>query len=258
MGAITNGMAYHGGVRPFCATFFVFSDYMRPAVRLSALSELPVVYQWTHDSIGLGEDGPTHQPVEHLASLRAKPNFTLFRPADAAEATESWRFAMTNVHGPTAIVCSRQKLPVLDRETLAGADGTLRGAYVLADAEGGDPDAILIATGSEVEKALEARALLAEEGVDARVVSMPSWEVFAAQDESYREQVLPPAITARVSIEAAATFGWERWIGDRGIAIGVDRFGASAPGEVNMREYGITARAAAGAVRRLVGEAAPR
>ncbi|HET6638688.1 MAG TPA: transketolase [Gemmatimonadota bacterium] len=258
MGAITNGMAYHGGVRPFCATFFVFSDYMRPAVRLSALSELPVVYQWTHDSIGLGEDGPTHQPVEHLASLRAMPNFTLFRPADAAEATESWRFAMTNVHGPTAIVCSRQKLPVLDRETLAGADGTLRGAYVLADAEGGDPDAILIATGSEVEKALEARALLAEEGVDARVVSMPSWEVFAAQDESYREQVLPPAITARVSIEAAATFGWERWIGDRGIAIGVDRFGASAPGEVNMREYGITARAAAGAVRRLVGEAAPR
>jgi transketolase len=186
------------------------------------------------------------------------PNFTLFRPADAAEATESWRFAMTNVHGPTAIVCSRQKLPVLDRETLAGADGTLRGAYVLADAEGGDPDAILIATGSEVEKALEARALLAEEGVDARVVSMPSWEIFAAQDESYREQVLPPAITARVSIEAAATFGWERWIGDRGIAIGVDRFGASAPGEVNMREYGITARAAAGAVRRLVGEAAPR
>jgi transketolase len=258
MGAITNGMAYHGGVRPFCATFFVFSDYMRPAVRLSALSELPVVYQWTHDSIGLGEDGPTHQPVEHLASLRAMPNFTLFRPADAAEATESWRFAMTNVHGPTAIVCSRQKLPVLDREMLAGADGTLRGAYVLADAEGGDPDAILIATGSEVEKALEARALLAEEGVDARVVSMPSWEVFAAQDESYREQVLPPAITARVSIEAAATFGWERWIGDRGIAIGVDRFGASAPGEVNMREYGITARAAAGAVRRLVGEAAPR
>ncbi len=257
MGAITNGMAYHGGVRPFCATFFVFSDYMRPAVRLSALSELPVIYQWTHDSIGLGEDGPTHQPVEHLASLRAMPNFTLFRPADAAEATESWRFAMTNVHGPTAIVCSRQKLPVLDREALAGAEGTLRGAYVLAHAEG-EPDAILIATGSEVEKALEARALLADEGVDARVVSMPSWDVFAAQDEAYREEVLPPSVTARVSIEAAATFGWERWIGDRGIAIGVDRFGASAPGEVNMREYGITAEAAADAVRRLVREAAAR
>ncbi|HET7693307.1 MAG TPA: transketolase, partial [Gemmatimonadota bacterium] len=221
MGSITNGMAYHGGVRPFCATFFVFSDYMRPAVRLSALSELPVVYQWTHDSIGLGEDGPTHQPVEHLASLRAMPNFTLFRPADAAEATECWRFAMTNVHGPTAIVCSRQKLPVLDRAELAGAEGVLRGAYVLADTDGNEPDAILIATGSEVEKALEARTLLSEEGIDARVVSMPSWEVFAAQDESYREEVLPPAITARVSIEAAATFGWERWIGDRGIAIGV-------------------------------------
>ena len=258
MGSITNGMAYHGGVRPFCATFFVFSDYMRPAVRLSALAELPVVYQWTHDSIGLGEDGPTHQPVEHLASLRAMPNFTLFRPADAAEATESWRFAMTNAHGPTAIVCSRQKLPVLDRESLGGAEGTLRGAYVLADAESGEPDAILIATGSEVEKALEARALLAEEGIDARVVSMPSWEVFAAQKDSYREAVLPPAISARVSIEAAATFGWERWIGDRGIAIGVDRFGASAPGEVNMREYGITAEAAAEAVRRLVRAVAPR
>jgi transketolase len=258
MGSITNGMAYHGGVRPFCATFFVFSDYMRPAVRLSALAELPVVYQWTHDSIGLGEDGPTHQPVEHLASLRAMPNFTLFRPADAAEATESWRFAMTNVHGPTAIVCSRQKLPVLDREALAGAEGTLRGAYVLADAEGGEPEAILIATGSEVERALEARALLAEEGLGARVVSMPSWEVFAAQDESYHEEVLPSTITARVSIEAAATFGWERWIGDRGIAIGVDRFGSSAPGEVNMREYGITAETAAEAVRRVVRETAPR
>ena len=258
MGSITNGMAYHGGVRPFCATFFVFSDYMRPAVRLSALAELPVVYQWTHDSIGLGEDGPTHQPVEHLASLRAMPNFTLFRPADAAEATESWRFAMTNVHGPTAIVCSRQKLPVLDRDTLAGAEGALRGAYVLADAEGGEPDAILIATGSEVEKALEARTLLAEEGLGARVVSMPSWEVFSAQDESYREEVLPASITARVSIEAAATFGWERWVGDRGVAIGVDRFGASAPGEVNMREYGITAEAAAEAVRRLVRAGATR
>jgi transketolase len=256
MGAITNGMAYHGGVRPFCATFFVFSDYMRPAVRLSALAELPVVYQWTHDSIGLGEDGPTHQPVEHLASLRAMPNFTLFRPADAAEAVEAWRYAMTNVYGPTAIVCSRQKLPVLDREVLAGAEGVRRGAYILAEAEGGDPEAILIATGSEVEKALEARALLAEAGVDARVVSMPSWEVFSAQNEAYRDEVLPPVVTARVSIEAAATFGWERWIGDRGIAIGVDRFGASAPGEVVMRKYGITAEAAAEAARRLVGRRA--
>jgi len=258
MGSITNGMAYHGGVRPFCATFFVFSDYMRPAARLAALAELPVIYQWTHDSIGLGEDGPTHQPVEHLASFRAMPNFTLFRPADAAEATEAWRWAMTHLHGPTAIVCSRQKLPVLDRAVLASAEGVRKGAYVLADAEGGDPDVILIATGSEVEKALEARALLADDGVDARVVSMPSWEVFAAQDEGYREEVLPPSVTARVSIEAAATFGWERWIGDHGIAIGVDRFGASAPGEVVMREYRITAEAAADAVRRLVKTAATR
>jgi transketolase len=258
MGSITNGMAYHGGVRPFCATFFVFSDYMRPAARLAAIAELPVVFQWTHDSIGLGEDGPTHQPVEHLASFRAMPNFTLFRPADAAEAVEAWRWAMTHIEGPIAIVCSRQKLPVLDREALAGAEGVRRGAYVLADAGDGEPDAILIATGSEVEVALEARAMLAEEGLEARVVSMPSWEVFAAQDEAYREEVLPPSTAARVSIEAAATFGWERWIGDRGIAIGVDSFGASAPGEVNLREYGITAEAAAEAVRRLVRQAATR
>jgi transketolase len=258
MGSITNGMAYHGGVRPFCATFFVFSDYMRPAARLAAIAELPVVFQWTHDSIGLGEDGPTHQPVEHLASFRAMPNFTLFRPADAAEAVEAWRWAMTHIEGPTAIVCSRQKLPVLDREALAGAEGVRRGAYVLADAESAEPDAILIATGSEVAVALEARAMLAEQGLEARVVSMPSWEVFASQDEAYRDEVLPPSTAARVSIEAAATFGWERWIGDRGIAIGVDRFGASAPGEVNLREYGVTAEAAAEAVRRLVRQAAPR
>jgi transketolase len=258
MGSITNGMAYHGGVRPFCATFFVFSDYMRPAARLAAIAELPVVFQWTHDSIGLGEDGPTHQPVEHLASFRAMPNFTLFRPADAAEAVEAWRWAMTHIEGPTAIVCSRQKLPVLDREALAGAEGVRRGAYVLADAESAEPDAILIATGSEVAVALAARAMLAEQGLEARVVSMPSWEVFASQDEAYRDEVLPPSTAARVSIEAAATFGWERWIGDRGIAIGVDRFGASAPGEVNLREYGVTAEAAAEAVRRLVRQAAPR
>jgi transketolase len=220
--------------------------------------ELPTIFVFTHDAMGDGEDGPTHQPVEHLASYRAMPNFTLFRPADAAEATEAWRWAMTHVHGPTAIVCSRQKLLVLDRSALGSADGTRRGAYVLADAESGEPDAILIATGSEVEVALAARGILAEEGIDARVVSMPSWEVFADQDEEYRESVLPSAVTARVSIEAAATFGWERWIGERGIAIGVDRFGASAPGEVLLREFGITAGAAAEAASRLVKAAAPR
>jgi len=255
MGAISNGMAYHGGVRPFAATFFVFSDYMRPAVRLSALAGLPVVYQWTHDSIGLGEDGPTHQPVEHLASFRAMPNFTLFRPADAHEAAEAWRYAMTHAHGPTAVVCSRQKLPVLDRSGIA-PDAIRRGGYVLADADGGEPDAIVLATGSEVWKAVEARETLAGEGIAARVVSMPSWEVFEAQDETYRDEVLPPGVTARVSIEAGATLGWERWIGDRGIAIGVDRFGASAPGEVNMEKFGITPGAVVDAVRSLVRQAA--
>ncbi len=256
MGSISNGMAYHGGVRVFAATFFVFSDYMRPAPRLAALSKLPVVYQWTHDSIGLGEDGPTHQPVEHLASFRAMPNFTLFRPGDANEAAEAWRHAMTNVDGPTAIVCSRQKVPTLDRSSMADREKARRGAYVLADAGDGAPDVIVIATGSEVWKAVEARETLAGEGIAARVVSMPSWEVFEAQDAAYRDEVLPPDVTARVSIEAGATFGWERWIGDRGIAIGVDDFGASAPGETNMEKYGITADAVVEAARRLVGERA--
>jgi transketolase len=249
-------MAYHGGVRPFCATFFVFSDYMRPAVRLAAISELPVVYQWTHDSIGLGEDGPTHQPVEHLMSLRAMPNVHVVRPCDANEAAEAWRWAMARTEGPTAIVCSRQSLPVLDREELAPATGLRRGAYVLAEGGDGEPDVIVIATGSEVEPALEARSTLAKEGVAVRVVSMPCWEAFAEQDASYRDEVLPPAVRARVSIEAGATLGWERWIGDRGVAIGVDRFGSSAPGEVNMEKYGITAGAVADAARRLAGDRA--
>ncbi|MDX1623634.1 MAG: transketolase [Gemmatimonadota bacterium] len=257
MGAASNGMAYHGGVRPFAATFFVFSDYMRPSVRLSAIARLPVVYQWTHDSIGIGEDGPTHQPVEHLASFRAMPNFTLFRPADANEAAEAWRWAMTNTHGPTAIVCTRQKVPTLDRSELADPEAVRRGAYVLADAEDGEPDVIVIATGSEVWKAVEARETLAVEGIAARVVSMPSWEVFEAQDEAYRDEVLPPEVSARVSIEAAAPLGWERWIGEKGVAIGVDEFGASAPGATNMEKYGITPDAVVDAVRSLVGERAP-
>jgi transketolase len=253
MGAITNGMAYHGGVRPFAATFFIFSDYMRPAVRLAALSEIPVIYQWTHDSVGLGEDGPTHQPIEHLASLRAMPNMTVIRPSDPNEAAEAWRWAMNHREGPVAIVCTRQKLPVIDREGRGAASLLARGAYVLADPADGEPEAIVIATGSEVWVALEAQEKLSASGVPVRVVAMPSWEIFASQSQSYRDEVLPPEITARVSIEAAATFGWERWIGDRGLAIGIDRFGASAPGEVNLREFGFTPERVVEAVRSLIG-----
>ncbi|MBI3180879.1 MAG: transketolase [Myxococcales bacterium] len=251
MGAIANGMAYHGGVRPYASTFFVFSDYMRPSVRLAALSGLPVLYVWTHDSIGLGEDGPTHQPVEQLMSLRAMPNLWLVRPADAAEAVEAWRLAMQRRAGPTGLVLARQKVPVLDRSKLAAASGLHRGAYVLSEPEGA-AQALLIATGSEVQVALLAQAQLGREGIRARVVSMPCWEAFAEQGEEYRESVLPRSVVARVSIEAGSTHGWCRWIGERGIAIGVDRFGASAPEAVNFEKAGITAARAVEAVRRLL------
>lgn len=257
MGAISNGMAYHGGVRPFCATFFVFSDYMRPAVRLAAVAELPVIFHWTHDSVGLGEDGPTHQPIEHLASLRAMPHMTVLRPADPNEAAEAWRWAMAHTEGPTALVLSRQKLPAIDRTGRAPASELAKGAYVLSDPPDGEPEALVIATGSEVWKALEAQALLAEEGLRVRVVSMPSWEIFQAQPVEYREEVLPPGITARVSVEAAASLGWERWVGDRGRIIAIDRFGASAPGETNMEKFGFTAERIAEAVREAVGQPAP-
>lgn len=253
MGAITNGMAYHGGTRPFASTFFVFSDYMRPSVRLAALSGLPVIYVWTHDSIALGEDGPTHQPVEHLMSWRAMPNLAVVRPCDANETSEAWRWAMTQHAGPVAIVLSRQKLPTLDRQERGAAADLARGAYVLADAEGGVPQAIVVATGAEVHVALAARELLASDGIRTRVVSMPCWEAFAAQSREYRESVLPPSVGARVSVEAGVTFGWCRWIGDRGIAIGVDRFGASAPGEVNLEKFGLTADRVVAAVRTLIG-----
>ncbi len=240
MGAACNGIAYHGGLVVFCGTFFNFSDYMRPAVRLAALSELPVIYVWTHDSIALGEDGPTHQPVEQLASLRAMPNLVLLRPADATETVVAWRIALERRHGPTALVLTRQKVPVLDRGALGHADGVRRGAYVLADAPGGRPELILIGTGSEVSLVLAARAALAREGVPARVVSMPSWELFAAQPADYRDRVLPPAVRRRLAVEAAATLGWERWVGSDGAVIGLDRFGASAPGDVALRELGFT------------------
>jgi transketolase len=244
MAAIGNGMLYHGGLRPYVSTFFVFSDYMRPSVRLAALNKLPEIFVWTHDSVGLGEDGPTHQPVEHLMSLRAMPDLAVFRPADGNETAAAWRYAMARDHGPTALVLSRQDLPAI---TQPGAPGAERGAYVLADGK----DAIVIATGSEVSVALAARDALGKDGIAVRVVSMPCWELFAEQDPAYRESVLPAAQWRRVSIEAGATFGWREHVGDRGIAIGIDRFGASAPGELVLDKLGINAAAVVAAVKKL-------
>jgi transketolase len=250
MGAMANGMAYHGGLRPFASTFFVFSDYMRPAVRLAALNKQPVIYVWTHDSIGLGEDGPTHQPVEHLMALRAMPNLDVVRPADAHETVAAWRHAMTRTDGPTALVLSRQDLAVV---TAPGAPGAERGAYVLADGAGGTVDVVIIATGSEVGLALAARERLAGQGVAARVVSMPCWSLFARQDAAYRASVLPPAVTARVAVEAGVTFGWREHVGDRGEVVGLDRYGASAPGEVLLEKFGLTVDAVVTAALRSRG-----
>jgi transketolase len=237
MGSIANGMDYHGGVRPFVATFFCFADYMRPGVRLAALNGQPIIYVWTHDSVGLGEDGPTHQPVEHLMSLRVMPNLAVIRPADPSETREAWRYAMQRTEGPTALVLSRQKLPELDRTKLAPATELARGAYVLSDCDA--PAAIIVATGSEVEVALAAQVVLAGDGVQARVVSMPCWDAFIAQPEAYRESVLPRAVRASVSVEAGVTQGWREWIGDAGVAVGIDRFGTSAPGELALDKLGI-------------------
>jgi transketolase len=240
MGAISNGLALHGGLRPFAATFLIFSDYMRPSVRLACLMGVPVIYVWTHDSIGLGGDGPTHQPVEHLAALRAMPVLRLFRPADGPETAEAWRAAISRTDGPTALALTRQNLPPIDRETYARADGLHRGAYVLADAAGGAAEVVLIATGSEVWVALGARERLQADGIPTRVVSMPCWELFEEQDQAYRDEVVPPGVRARLSVEAATTFGWTRWVGDYGDSLGVDRFGASAPGEVVLEKFGFT------------------
>jgi transketolase len=253
MGSISNGLAYHGGLIPFCGTFFTFSDYMRPAVRLAALSELPVIYVWTHDSVALGEDGPTHQPIEHLAALRAMPHLVVIRPGDANETVVAWKLALARRHGPTALVLTRQKLPVLDRQVYGAADGLARGAYVLADTPGGGPEVILIGTGSEVSLVVGAQAALAKDGVRARVVSMPSWELFAAQPAEYRETVLPKAVRRRLAVEAGSSFGWERWVGDQGAVLGIDRFGASAPGEVVLRELGFTVDNVVARARALLG-----
>jgi transketolase len=259
MGAIANGIAYHGGARTWTATFFVFADYMRPAIRLAAMNRLPVVLVFTHDSIGVGEDGPTHQPVEHLASLRAIPGLQVLRPCDATETVEAWRVALETRDKPTVLVLSRQNLPTLDRATHADAAGLRRGAYVLRDpSQGQKPRAILIATGSEVALALAAQDELAKAGVPVRVVSMPSWDRFAAQDSGYRDAVLPPALAARVSVEAGVSFGWERWIGTGGAAVAIDRFGASAPAERIFAELGFTVEHVVRAVRSVIASSPVR
>ncbi|KPL84521.1 transketolase [Thermanaerothrix daxensis] len=240
MGAIVNGMALYRGIIPFGATFLVFSDYMRPAVRLSALSHIGSIWIFTHDSIGLGEDGPTHQPIEHLPALRAIPNLVVIRPADANEVREAWKVAIERRNGPTALVLSRQAIPVLDRSVLAPAEGLRRGAYVLADLGGGRPQIILMATGSEVSLIVEAGYALAAEGYNVRLVSFPSWELFEAQDRGYQDEVLPPTIERRLAIEAARPLGWERWVGNKGRILGIHRFGASAPYKVIYEKFGLT------------------
>jgi transketolase len=239
MGAAVNGMAAHGGVLPFSATFMVFSDYMKPAIRLGALSQLRVIYVFTHDSIGVGEDGPTHEPVEQLAGLRAIPGLTVLRPADPTETAETWAFAAEH-QGPSLIVLTRQNVPHLDRSNAKEA-GVARGGYILAEAAGGAPDVILIGTGSEVALCVQARDTLQSQGVRARVVSLPSWELFGKQDAAYQESVLPKAVRKRVTVEAGATLGWSRFAGDEGVVIGLDRYGASAPGGEVLQYFGFTA-----------------
>jgi transketolase len=252
MGATVNGLYLHGGiVRPYGSTFLIFSDYMRAAIRLSSVMQIPVAWVFSHDSLGVGEDGPTHQPVEHLAALRAIPGLTVIRPCDAAETIEAWRVILEEIDGPALLVLSRQGLPVLERgegKPFPSAAGLAGGAYVLAEGDNGHPRASIVATGSEVEVALTARDQLSAAGIPVQVVSMPSWELFAARPRDERDRVLPPGIPS-VSIEAGATFGWERWV-DR--PVGVDRFGASAPGDLVLDKRGINAGAVVDAVRELM------
>jgi transketolase len=255
MGSIVNGLAVHGGIiKPYTATFLTFSDYMRPSIRLAALMEIAPVFVFTHDSIGLGEDGPTHQPVEHFAALRAIPRLHFFRPADANETAAVWKTAMT-LHDPSAMAFSRQDLPVLTGEGIGGVaaihTGVAKGGYILADCDG-FPDVILMGTGSEVHIALDAYKVLTAEGVKARVVSLPCWELFDAQDAAYRESVLPSSVTARVSIEAGITQGWHKFVGSNGIAIGIDHFGASAPYQKIYEAFGLTAEKVVEAARQVM------
>jgi len=252
--AISSGLALTK-VRPYWSTFLTFSDYARGAIRLSALMEIPVLHIFTHDSIGVGEDGPTHQPVEQLASLRAMPGLLVFRPADANEVAETWRAVAALRHEPAALVLTRQALPTLDRSGLAPASGVARGGYILAEAGGGQPDVILLATGSEVHLALEARADLEAGGIHARVVSMPCWELFDRQPQEYRDQVLPRAVRARVAVEQASTLGWDRYVGDGGAVIGMHTFGASAPLKQLLTKFGFTPERVAQVARERVAAA---
>jgi transketolase len=239
MGAILNGLSL-SKMRPYGSGFLIFSDYSRPPIRLSALMEIPVIYIFTHDSIGVGEDGPTHQPIEQLASLRAIPGLITLRPADANEVVAAWRMIMQWRHEPVVLVLSRQALPTLDRTVYAPASGVVRGAYVLADAPDGKPDVLLLASGSEVSPCVQAYEQLQAEGIAARVVSMPSWELFEQQPQEYRDSVIPPEVTARVSVEQASTFGWERYVGLSGQSIGMKTFGASAPLQELQQKFGFT------------------
>ena len=258
MAAALNGIALQSLTRAYGGTFLTFSDYMRPAVRLAALMQLPAIYVWTHDSIGLGEDGPTHQPVEHLASLRNIPGLDVVRPGDANETSICWRTIIERTDRPAGIVLSRQNIPVLDRGNATGyaaAEGAARGGYILAEAAGGEPAVVLIGTGSEVQVALDARGQLQADGIAVRVVSMPCVEWFAAQDPAYRDTVLPPGIRARVSVEAGITSGWEKIIGDAGRSVGVEHYGASADYQTLYRQFGITADAVAAAARDSIHDA---
>ena len=253
MGSVVNGMAYHGGILPYGATFLVFSDYMRPAIRISALSHLHSIWVFTHDSIGLGEDGPTHQPVEHLAALRAIPNLSVIRPADANEARESWIAAIEQKTRPTVLVFSRQNLPTYDRSNYAPAEGLQKGAYVLADLGKKKPDVILMASGSEVQLIIDAGKKLADEGIGVRIVSFPSWDIFETQAQSYKDTVLDPSISTRVAVEAGIKMGWEKWVGCKGEVISIETFGASAPGNKLFQEFGFTAENVFKVVKNLLG-----
>jgi transketolase len=253
MGAIVNGLSL-SKIRPFGSTFLIFSDYMRPAIRLSALMEVPAIYVFTHDSIGVGEDGPTHQPIEQLASLRAIPGLITLRPADANEVVEAWRVIMQLRHEPVALVLSRQPLPTFDRSKVASASGVARGAYVLADSADGPPDVLLLGTGSEVALCLGARDELARDGIRARVVSMPSWELFEDQPQDYRDEVLPPRVVARVSVELAGTLGWSQYVGPSGVSLGMKTFGASAPLKQLQQKFGFTSERVAAAARQVLAQ----
>lgn len=252
MGGILNGMALSGALVPYGATFLVFSDYMRPSIRLAALMKLRVIYVFTHDSVAVGEDGPTHQPVEQIAALRAIPNLVVIRPADANETVSAWQFALNHRQGPIALILTRQKVPTIDRGRFASPEGLRRGAYILAEAPNGTPEVLILATGSEVHLALAAYEKLVQEGTAVRVISLPSWEIFDAQDAAYREEVMPARVKARLAVEAAVPLGWERYVGNEGRVIGIQRFGASAPGGTVLEKLGFTAEAVVAAVREML------